>query len=150
MADLTGIQQAVQKIADQALKDQAKSGLDKGVARPEDVQKLQDALNQAQQAEANAANGVSPAQAPDKVAGVQGIEQTSPGNKILESVHRMRSGLQAEIAQLNTMLSKSDFGSPADMLRVQAQLQQVTMQQDLLGKVVSKSEQNIETLLKGQ
>jgi hypothetical protein len=30
------------------------------------------------------------------------------------------------------------------------QMQQVTLQQDLMGKVVSKSEQNIDQLLKGQ
>jgi type III secretion system YscI/HrpB-like protein len=29
-------------------------------------------------------------------------------------------------------------------------LQQVTLQQDLMGKVVSKSEQNVDQLLKGQ
>ena len=39
---------------------------------------------------------------------------------------------------------------PAEMLRVQMKLQQVTLQQDLLGKVTAKSEQNIDTLLKGQ
>jgi len=33
---------------------------------------------------------------------------------------------------------------------VQMQMQQVTLQQDLMGKVVSKSEQNVDQLLKGQ
>jgi len=50
--------------------------------------------------------------------------------------------LQATVANPNVQ--------PADLMKVQMKLQQVTLQQDLLGKVVSKSEQNIDQLLKGQ
>ena len=66
MTDISGIQQAVQKIAEQTVQDQGKSGtLDKGVASAEDVQKLQAALNQPP-ADANA-NGLQQAQEVEKV-----------------------------------------------------------------------------------
>jgi len=38
---------------------------------------------------------------------------------------------------------------PAEMLRVQMKLQQIALQADLVSKVVSKSEQSIDDLLKG-
>ena len=40
--------------------------------------------------------------------------------------------------------------SAADLAELQFKMLQLTTQQDLMGKVVSKSEQNIDTLLKGQ
>src|SRR6185295_2566071 len=118
--------------------DQAKSGgLDKGAASAGDIQKLQQALNQPP-AEANAASGVNQAQAPDKVDGVQGAERTSPGSKILDSMNNMRTGMQEAVSELHKALS-GELNSPAELMRVQMNLQQVTMQTDLASKVVSKT-----------
>ena len=147
MADLSGIQQSVQKIAEQTIKEQGKSGgLDKAAASADDVQKLQAALNQPP---AEATNAAQQAQGADKVQGVQSSTNDSPGAKILNHLHGMKSGLQEAVAGLQETLAKPDM-SPGDLLKVQMKLQEVTMQQDLLGKVVSKSEQNIDQLLKGQ
>jgi type III secretion system YscI/HrpB-like protein len=149
MADLSGVQQAVQKIAEQTVQDQGKSGaLDKGTASAEDVQKMQAAMNQPP-AEANAVNGPQQAQAADKVQGVQPSSESSPGAKILQHMNGMRTGLQEAVADLQGTLANPNMGA-ADLLKVQMKLQQVTLQQDLMGKVVSKSEQNVDQLLKGQ
>jgi len=148
MTDISGIQQAVQKIAEQTVQDQGKSGtLDKGVASAEDVQKLQAALNQPP-ADANA-NGLQQAQGVEKVGAVQPSAESSPGAKILDHMNGMRTGLQEALNGLQGSLAKPDM-SPAELVKVQLKLQQVTMQQELTGKVVSKSEQNIDQLLKGQ
>jgi type III secretion system YscI/HrpB-like protein len=149
MTDLSGIQQAVQKIAEQTLQDQAQSGLDKGGASAEDIQKLQAALNQPP-AEAQAPNGAAPVQGVEAVNGVQAVEQTSPGAKILDSVANMRTGLQDAMREMTNVLSKGSEMSPAEMMKVQMKFQQVSIQQDLLSKIVSKSEQNVDQLLKGQ
>jgi type III secretion system YscI/HrpB-like protein len=149
MADLSGVQQAVQKIAEQTVQDQGKSGaLDKGTASTEDVQKMQAAMKQSP-AEASAANGPQAAQGVDKVAGVQPSSDASPGAKILQHMNGMRTGLQEAVADLQGTLANPNMGA-ADLLKVQMKLQQVTLQQDLMGKVVSKSEQNVDQLLKGQ
>jgi type III secretion system YscI/HrpB-like protein len=150
MTDLSGIQQAVQKIAEQTVQDQAKSGtLDKGAASAEDIQKLQSALNQPP-AEAQAAGGPSSVQGVEQVAGVQGVERATPGARILDSVNNMRTGVQDAFKELANTVANMDSSSPADLLQAQMKLQQVTLQQDLMSKVVSKSEQNVDQLLKGQ
>jgi len=70
-------------------------------------------------------------------------------SQVARSMAEMRTSYAQAISELNQAVASSS-NSPADMLRIQQKLQQVTMQQDLMGKVVSKSEQNIDTLLKGQ
>jgi type III secretion system YscI/HrpB-like protein len=150
MTDLSGIQQAVQKIAEQTLQDQAKSGLGKGASSAEDVQKLQAALNQPP-AEAQAANGAAPTQGVERVNGVEQLEPTSsPGVRLLESVHNMRTGLNDAMLEMTNVLANTNELSAGDMMRAQMKFQQISMQQDLMSKVVSKSEQNIDQLLKGQ
>lgn len=145
--DLSGIQQAVQRIAEKTAQDQAKSGgPGKGVASPEDIQKLQQALNQPP-AEATPASSV---QAPDKVAGVEGVDKTTPGNKILESVSNMRNGMEKTMQELHQAVANGDLSSPADLFKVQMKFQELSMQTDLTSKVVSQTEKNVDTLMKGQ
>jgi type III secretion system YscI/HrpB-like protein len=149
MTDLSGIQQSIQKIAEQAAQDQAKSGAaNKGAANAGDVEKLQAALQQQQPGDA-AANNPMQAQGVDKVDGVQATSNESPGAKILEHMNSMRTGLQEAVTELNSAVANPNM-APADLLKVQMRLQQVTLQQDLMGKVVAKSEQNVDQLLKGQ
>jgi ribonuclease D len=149
MTDLSGIQQSIQKIADQAAQDQAKSGAaNKGAASAGDVEKLQAALQQQQPTDA-AANNPMQAQGVDKVGGVPATSNESPGAKILEHMNGMRTGLQEAVTELQSAVANPNM-SAADLLKVQMKLQQVTLQQDLMGKVVAKSEQNVDQLLKGQ
>jgi type III secretion system YscI/HrpB-like protein len=76
-------------------------------------------------------------------------QPTGGGNKILESMHSMRGGMKEAVEDIEKTLASSAM-SPADMLRAQMKLSQVTMQQDLAGKVVSTTEHNLDTLMKGQ
>lgn len=150
MTDLSGIQQAVQKIAEQTLQDQAKSGsLNQGSPSADDVQKLQAAINQLA-TDAQGVNGTSSTQGVEAVNGLEEMEQSSPGARLLESVQNMRVGLQDAMKELTDVLANTDELSPSDMLRAQMRFQQISMQQDLMSKVVAKSEQNVDQLLKGQ
>jgi hypothetical protein len=149
MTDLSGIQQAVQKIADQQLKDQAKAGAEKGTPNADDVAKLQAALNQPP-AGAEQAGQAGQVQNTQKVEAVHTADSSSPGSRILDNIHNMRSNFQQAVQELHATVDGANPVSPADMLKVQMKMQSVMMQQELAGKVVSKSEQNIDTLLKGQ
>ena len=150
MADLSGIQQAVQKISEQAAEHGKSGALDKGTASTEDVQKLQAALGQNQPpADATATNAAQQTQGVDKVTGVKPSAEASPGARILQHMDGLRTGLKEAVTELQATVANPNV-QPADLMKVQMKLQQVTLQQDLLGKVVSKSEQNIDQLLKGQ
>lgn len=148
MSDLSGIQQAVQKIAEQTVQDQGKSGaLDKGTASAEDVQKLQDALKQNQQPpQASAVEGAQQTQGAEKVSGVQQSTNESPGNKILNHLHGMRTGQQD---MLNAMANISPNAGPAELMKLQLQMQQLTMTHDLTGKAVATVQKDLNELKNG-
>jgi type III secretion protein I len=149
MTDISGIQQVVQKIVEQGVGDQAQNAaVDKGSAAAGDVEKFQAALAQSP-AEPQAVNPTANAEAPAKIEGVTEVEETSPGQKILDNVEQLRSGFHDTMNQVQQLIDKGT-ASPAEMLAVQAKLQTMTLQQDMLAKVVGKSEQNIDTMLKGQ
>jgi hypothetical protein len=149
MTDLSGIQQSIQKIAEQAAQDQAKSGAaTTGAANAGDVEKLQAALQQQQPTDV-AANNPMQSLGGDKVGGVQATSNESPGARILGHMNGMRTGLQEAVSGLQSIVANPNMSS-ADLLAAQLKLQQVTLQQDLMGKVVAKSEQNVDQLLKGQ
>jgi type III secretion protein I len=143
------IQQAVQKIVEEGVRDQGRNAtVDKGTAAASDVEKFQAALTQSP-TEPKAVNPAGNAEAPAKVEGVTKAEETSPGQKILDSVQQLNSGYHDTLNEVQAMLQKGT-ASPAELLAVQAKLQSINLQQDMLAKVVGKSEQNIDTMLKGQ
>jgi CHASE2 domain-containing sensor protein len=152
MSDVSGIQQTIQKMAEQALKDQAQSGSsDKGTAAASDVERLKAAMEQGPaQAQGVEAPSADPAvEGAQQVEAASKVERTSPGDKILDSVQNMRSGYQTALADLEQAL-RSGTASPAELLSIQTKVQAVTLQQDMMGKIVGKSEQNVDQLLKGQ
>ena len=142
MTDLAGIQQAIQKLAEKTAEQQAQSGgATPAAASQGDVEQLQAALNRPAEAAAK----------PEAAQAVEGAAATSstPGAKILDHLNNVRQSFNEAVHELQSAVEKS-VDSPSELLKVQMKLQQVTLQQDLLGKVTAKSEQNIDTLLKGQ
>jgi hypothetical protein len=148
MVDVSGIQQQVQKIAEQALKEQTKSGgLDKGAANAQDVEKMQAALNQPPAETTNAVQQTQGTQGADKVQGIQSATNESPGAKILQHMDGLRSGMKDAMNELQSVISKPEM-STAELFKAQAKLQEITMQQELLSKGVSKSEEHLNQMLK--
>ncbi len=149
MSDLSGIQQAVQKIAEQTVQDQGKSAaLDKGTASTEDVQKLQDALKQNQQPpQASAPDSAQQAQGVEKVGNVQQATNENPGAKILNHLQGMRTGQESIVSQV---MNLSPNAGPAEMMKLQMAMQQMQMSHEMTSKAVSTVTKDVNELKNGQ
>jgi type III secretion system YscI/HrpB-like protein len=148
MVDVSGIQQSIQKVAEQALQDQAKKGgLDQGTASTEDVQKLQAALSQppaeAQQVDAG-----------QQVQGVEDVNKVSapteatdtPGARILGHLNDLSTNRQNMMQNVERMLSSPEKMSTGDMLKFQFEMQQVNLQTEMTTKLASEAAQKIDQL----
>lgn len=78
---------------------------------------------------------------------------SSAGDSILRSIDRMSKGFDSTVDQISKAVSAVKPGEPmnaAELLKLQFQLTQVTVQQDVTGKVVGKATQSLDTFLKNQ
>jgi hypothetical protein len=77
----------------------------------------------------------------------------TPGDTILRNIERMSKGFDSTVEQIGQAVSAVKPGealNAADLLKLQFQLTQVTVLQDVTGKVTGKATQNLETFLKNQ
>jgi type III secretion system YscI/HrpB-like protein len=77
----------------------------------------------------------------------------SPGDSILRNIDRMSKGFDGTVDQISQAINSVKPGetmSAADLLKLQFQLTQVTVQQEITGKVTGKATQSLETFLKNQ
>ena len=76
------------------------------------------------------------------------------GDRILAGVDAMRTDYKQTMSEMNdTLKDRSDKGEMmhvGDAMRVYVEVLRLTMSQEMLSKLVGKSTQNLETLLKGQ
>lgn len=72
------------------------------------------------------------------------------GDKILQGLQNMKSGYDEQIGAVQTSVSRSDPLNIRDMMQLQLDLAKLTLQGELINKTVSKSTQNLDTLLKSQ
>lgn len=76
------------------------------------------------------------------------------GDRILAGVDAMRADYKQTLGEMNeTMKPKADGSEMievVDAMRIYVEVLRLTMSQEMLGKLVGKSTQNLETLLKGQ
>jgi type III secretion protein I len=75
------------------------------------------------------------------------------GDRILAGVDAMRADYRKSIAEMNESMTtpRADPSMQVnDALRIYVEVLRLTMSQEMLGKLVGKSTQNLETLLKGQ
>jgi type III secretion system YscI/HrpB-like protein len=138
-------------------------------ARPEDVQRFEAALgapavepgtvNEAQ----TAALSRPPVEAADAVRDAARLLPMAPpeaaaaaappslGQSILDGIHSVRGQFDAASAHIEGLLqSQSVDLTVRDMMAVQMQISTFTVQQDLMGKIVGKTTQNIDQMLKAQ
>lgn len=87
-------------------------------------------------------NGESPAVALDGKA--------SLGERILNGLSGASSDFQQSLSKVSAALDASSQTSPSDLLKLQLNLTQVTIQYDLIGKVISRTTQNIDQMVKIQ
>jgi hypothetical protein len=76
------------------------------------------------------------------------------GDRILAGVDAMRADYRKSMAEMNESMAAPRDADAAmqvqDSLRLYVEVLRLTMSQEMLGKLVGKSTQNLETLLKGQ
>ncbi len=72
------------------------------------------------------------------------------GDKILNGIQGIKSNIDSQNSKVNDLLSNSDAMSMKDMLKTQKAMSNLTLTQELIGKVAGKSTQIFETMLKQQ
>lgn len=164
MIDPANIQGLVQSALDKT------AGTGPVAPEPSDVDTFQAAMDGQGSGGAAPAGSVDPAMgAPRPLDGVEPVaepvptgetvttdpaaDQRTPGEAILGMLEQMRtsSGEEAEkLQQAVEGLGSDGQVSMKELLNVQYQMTTYMLQQDLASKTVSKSTQNVETLLKNQ
>lgn len=71
------------------------------------------------------------------------------GDRILTSVDQMRVEYRAGMERMDTAARKEDVRMP-DMMRMMVDAMQMGLQQEMLSKMVGRTTQNLDSLLKGQ
>jgi len=159
--EVSGLQRAVQKLAEQAA-ETAKSEAAK--PQQEDILKFQESMQQAPAGHDHVAqNQLAQGQSTlgDPLASQGGaaaegatapVEKTEgPGDTLLKGLEKMRNDYQSSWQQMQNIADggKTSF-DPQEMLRVQMEVQRTSLEVDLLGKVASKGTQDFNQLLKNQ
>ena len=144
MIENAGVKQIVERVAEQAAEGQ--QSVAPKTADINDAARFQEALNGAQQTAPAEASAEPAAIATSPVAPTA----LSPGDSILQSLHKMRSDYQGATDKVENLSQADANPSMQDLLRAQMELNQASMQVDLTAKVVGKTTQGIETLIKSQ
>jgi type III secretion protein I len=79
-----------------------------------------------------------------------GVDNTTMGDRILDGLQGMKSGYDNQINAVQESVNSTETLDMQSMLKLQLDLAKLTMQGELINKTVSKSTQNIDTLLKSQ
>ncbi len=138
------------KIAEQGLKEE--------VAKPQEANadqqaRFQDAMQgQAGPGEQGTqalgpAEAPGGAQAPGQVTQPGGVK--SPGDAILQGIDKMRTDFQGIGEQVKGLADKGDI-SPRDLLKVQMQAGRTMMEEQFASQAVSKVDQGVNSVVKGQ
>jgi len=74
----------------------------------------------------------------------------SLGDKILHGLQNVKSGYDSQVGAVQNSLKGGDPLSVNEMMQLQLDLSKLSLQGELINKTVSKSTQNLDTLLKSQ
>lgn len=142
MVDTVGMQ----KIAEKGVEQVAEQGVEQGVARnapaEDDVARFQEGLRAGEPAVAG-----NTQVAPGQVAGV--AQSEGLGKTILDGLDKMRESRAQHMDNINNLAGKENM-SAQDIYRLQFELAQITLQQDLSVKAADKANQGVQTLFKNQ
>lgn len=87
----------------------------------------------------------------DSFAFDQGVvnEESTLGDKFFQILSETKQGISEKTSQIESALSVEEI-TPVDLIRLQFEIAEITIQQELISKGLSKSTQNVDTLLKAQ
>jgi type III secretion system YscI/HrpB-like protein len=146
MTEGLSIQQIVQKIAEQAAEKQEVAKPDAAAA--DDVTRFENALG-------GQSSGPSPpgADAPADISGSAKVEGSQGlGDAILNGMERAKSSHTGRVNSINKLLEKTGAEpmSVQDTMRLQFELMQLNIEQEITPKTADKSSQGVQTLFKNQ
>lgn len=101
---------------------------------------------------AQQATAAIPAGATEAAAAATSPGPLSLGTQILGGLQKTAGEVSGQWTSITEQLGKASTATPniADLLQVQTQLLQVSVQYELVGKAISKSTQNIDTMVRMQ
>lgn len=114
-----------------------------GVAPASDVERFEN-LMQGPGAEPSKANDILGTGPAAHAAG------NTLGDKVLDGMQGLKSGYDSQLEKIQTSLSDVNPMSTKEMFQLQVDLAKLTLQGELINKTVTKSTQNLDTLLKSQ
>ena len=143
--------QAVQTTIPPGIEQAAGQGPEGGVPRADapsdsDVARFQDSLVAPTE---HGTGAGEQAVASGKVQEMTASPPPSLGDSILQGMDKMRGSREAHMNAIGELVGKESL-SPQDMMRLQFELAQLNMQQDLTVKVADKANQGVQTLFKNQ
>ncbi len=132
----------MQKIAEKGMEQAAEQGVSRDAPSETDVARFQEGLRVGEQAAAGSAQV-----APVQVAGV--AQSEGLGKTILDGLDKMRESRTRHMDNIKDLAGNENM-SVQNMYRLQFELAQITLQQDLTVKAADKANQGIQTLFKNQ
>ena len=121
-----------------------------------DVERFRSAMSQGGTPQANAAQAPENVQSANTVQQVQETHRATGGDRILNSMERMRTrgvdmpgDVQRTLSEVNAIMSKPSV-SPADVLRFQGQMMTMGMRTSALSGVERNTTQGLEKVLQAQ
>lgn len=78
------------------------------------------------------------------------VSEETLGDKVLTGLQKVKEGYDQQVDVVTSVTSQTGPLDVKDMIKLQLDLAKLTMQGELINKTVSKSTQNIDTLLKSQ
>lgn len=80
---------------------------------------------------------------------ITGVEETTLGDKFFQILSNTKQEINEKTTNIESSLKVEEI-TPMDLIRLQYEIAEITIQQELISKGVSKSTQNVDTLLKAQ
>jgi type III secretion system YscI/HrpB-like protein len=146
MTEGLSIQQIVQQIAEQAAEKQG--GPKPDAAGADDVARFENALG-----DQTAGQSLPGTETAHEVSGTPKVgEPTGLGDAILNGMERAKANHAGKVNTINRLLEKSGAEpmSVQDAMRLQFELMQLNIQQEITTKTADKSSQGVQTLFKNQ
>ena len=135
---------SIGSVTEKALKKQDQQQLDKLLDKPDDqdTENFNAKLEQGFKNESQTSIQGTPVelkQAPDNL-----------GDRILNSFQGLKDNIDGRHQQVDKMLGSQEIMSMKDMFQTQRAMTNLMMTEDLIGKVVGKATQTVETMMKQQ
>ena len=119
-------------------------------ASPDAVTALQNALNSQSNPQQNQAGAQPDGQRIEPVQPTSDGPGTSLGDRILNGLGQLNDSTRDAVAKVDAAVGPTGDISPAELIKAQYALMQVSLQQDVTSKAAGKATQTLDTLLKNQ